>query len=91
MTWAYLEKARVQNVRHNEIFFDPQTHTNMGILFSIVINDIQLALDDGDQEQGITSRLDMGFLRHLSEEEAFSTLEQAEPFLEWITAVGLDS
>ena len=91
MTWAYLQKAKSQNVRHSEIFFDPQTHTDRGIPFSTVINGIHSALEDAESKLGVTSRLIMCFLRHLSEEEAFETLEQAEPFLDWITAVGLDS
>ncbi|MFQ5546200.1 MAG: adenosine deaminase [Acidiferrobacterales bacterium] len=91
MTWAYLKKARSQNVVHSEIFFDPQTHTDRGVAFETVISGIHRALVDGEQYLGITSKLIMCFLRHLSAEAAIDTLEQALPFREWIVAVGLDS
>lgn len=91
MTWAYLQKAKKQNILHTEIMFDPQTHTERGILFEIVIKGIHRALVDAEKKIGISSKLIMSFLRHLSEEEAFKTLEQAEPYREWIDAVGLDS
>ncbi|MBU0484333.1 MAG: adenosine deaminase [Proteobacteria bacterium] len=91
LTWAYLEKCRQQNVVHVEPFFDPQTHTDRGIPFATVIKGISRALTDGQTRFGITSRLIMCFLRHLSEEEAFATLTQAEPFLAQLTAIGLDS
>ena len=91
LTWAYLEKSHAQNVIHVEPFFDPQTHTDRGVDFSTVINGITRALDDARQQMGITSQLIMCFLRHLSEEDAFATLNQAEPFLDRIIAVGLDS
>jgi len=91
LTWAYLLKCQQQNVMHVEPFFDPQTHTDRGVLFETVINGITRALKDGETKLGITSRLIMCFLRHLTEEAAFATLKQAEPFLEQITAVGLDS
>ncbi len=91
MTWAYLTKAKEQNIVHTEVMFDPQTHTDRGISFETVINGIRNALADAKTELGITSKLIMSFLRHLPEEEAFSTLEQAAPFKEWIDAIGLDS
>ena len=91
LVWAYLEKCRQQNVVHVEPFFDPQSHTDRGIPFDTVINGISRALDDGEKKLGITSRLIMCFLRHLSEEAAFDTLAQAEPYLDRITGVGLDS
>ena len=91
LTWAYLLKCQQQNVIHVEPFFDPQTHTDRGVLFETVINGITRALKDGETKLGITNRLIMCFLRHLTEEAAFATLKQAEPFLEKITAVGLDS
>lgn len=91
MTWAYLQKASAQNVRHAEIFFDPQTHTDRGIPFDTVINGIHRALEDGEPKLGITSELIMCFLRHLSAEKAMETLNQAQPYKEWIAAVGLDS
>ncbi|MEA3548176.1 MAG: adenosine deaminase [Thermodesulfobacteriota bacterium] len=91
LTWAYLKKCHQQNVVHVEPFFDPQTHTDRGVSFETVINGISKALKDGEDQLGITSKLIMCFLRHLSEEAAFATLTQAEPFLGRITAVGLDS
>ena len=91
MTWAYLKKAKEQNILHTEIMFDPQTHTNRGISFKTVINGIHKALVDAETKLGITSKLIMSFLRHLPEKAAFETLEQAKPFKNWIDAVGLDS
>jgi len=91
LTLAYLEKMKSQNVLHTEIFFDPQTHTARGIEFSTVINGIHNALEDAGNEFGITSKLIMSFLRHLSEEDAFNTLEQGLKFRNWIDGIGLDS
>ena len=91
MTWLYIEKLYLQNVVHAEIFFDPQTHTDRGIAFSTVISGIHDALIDAEKKFGMTSKLIMCFLRHLDEEQAFKTLEQALPYKDWITAVGLDS
>lgn len=91
LTHAYLNKVASQNVRHVEIFFDPQTHTDRGIAFATVINGIDQALQDAKQQLGISSKLIMCFLRHLPEEQALTTLDQAKPFLDKITAVGLDS
>jgi len=91
MTWAYLTKAHEQNIRHAEIMFDPQTHTDRGIPFETVITGIHRALEDAKKEYGITTKLIMSFLRHLSEEEAFKTLEEGAKYKDWITAVGLDS
>jgi len=91
LTWAYLEKCSQQNVKHVEPFFDPQTHTDRGVAFAVVVQGIFRALADGEAKLGITSRLIMCFLRHLSEQAAFETLKQAEPFVEKIVAVGLDS
>jgi adenosine deaminase len=91
LTYAYLQKARSQNVLHTEIFFDPQTHTNRGIKFSTVINGINRALREGEKHLGITSKLIMCFLRDLDAESAFVTLHEAEPYKELITAIGLDS
>lgn len=91
LTHAYLDKMSGENVRHVEIFFDPQTHTDRGVPFSEVIEGIDGALVDGRNNLGITSRLILCFLRHLSEEEAFKTLGQALPYKDRITAVGLDS
>jgi adenosine deaminase len=90
LTLAYLRRAHLDGVRHAEIFFDPQTHTARGVDFGAVIEGITRALDDG-QRLGISSRLIMCFLRHLSEAEAITTFEQALPYRRLITAVGLDS
>lgn len=91
LTWAYLTKCKEQNVVHVEPFFDPQTHTDRGIAFETVINGISKALKDGQEKLGISSELIMCFLRHLSEEAAFDTLAMAEPHLDKIIGVGLDS
>jgi adenine deaminase len=91
LTWAYLERAHADNVRHVEIFFDPQGHTARGIAFASVLGGIESALKAAEARYGITYRLIMCFLRHLSEEDAFATLEQARPYLDRIHGVGLDS
>ena len=91
LTIAYLEKCRAQTVVHTEIFFDPQTHTERGIPFETVIKGIHSALEYGEKKWGITFRLIMCFLRHLSEEKALQILDEANPFKDWITGVGLDS
>ena len=91
MTWAYLERCRAQNVIHVEPFFDPQTHTDRGVGFDVVVGGITRALATAEKEYQISSRLIMCFLRHLSAEAAMETLEQALPFRHLITAVGLDS
>jgi adenosine deaminase len=91
MTWAYLERAKADNVRHAEIFFDPQTHTARGVPFGVAIRGIRSALAEGARQLGVSSFLIMCFLRHLSEEDAFATLEQALPYRDEIVGVGLDS
>jgi adenosine deaminase len=91
LTMAYLRKAHAENVLHTEIFFDPQTHTERGIAFDTVVGGILEAMDDAKKELGISSMLILSFLRHLSEEAAFETLEQAMPWKERLIAVGLDS
>ncbi|MDJ0596573.1 MAG: adenosine deaminase [Pleurocapsa sp. MO_226.B13] len=91
LTWAYLQKAVRQNVRHTEIFFDPQSHTSRGIAFETVYQGIYQALQDGKVKLGISSQLILSFLRDRSAEEAFATLEQALPYKDTIPAVGLDS
>ncbi|HHB78454.1 MAG TPA: adenosine deaminase [Saprospiraceae bacterium] len=91
LTWAYLRRIHAQNVIHTEIFFDPQTHTDRGVPFEIVLNGITSALDKAKNELGITNRLIMCFLRHLDESEAEKTLEMALPFKDKIYGVGLDS
>lgn len=87
MTAAYLLRAAADNVRHAEIFFDPQTHTARGVPFQTVIDGIWRACQDGP----ISATLIMCFLRHLSEEDALATLEEALPFRDKIIGVGLDS
>jgi adenosine deaminase len=87
MTMAYLHRAAADNVRHAEIFFDPQTHTARGVPFQTVVDGIWRACQDGP----ISATLIMCFLRHLSEEEAIATLEEALPFRDKIIGVGLDS
>jgi adenine deaminase len=90
LTIAYLERARAQGVRHAEIFFDPQTHTDRGVEFGTVVSGISRALREGER-LGVSSHLIMCFLRHLSASEAMATLEQALAYRELIIAVGLDS
>jgi len=91
LTWAYLTRVKEQGVVHTEIFFDPQTHTDRGILFATVINGINRALQDGREKLGISSKLIMCFLRHLDEAAAFKTLNEALDYKDLIVAVGLDS
>ncbi|MDH6016343.1 adenosine deaminase [Vibrio splendidus] len=91
LTWAYLLKCQQDNVVHTEIFFDPQTHTERGIAFEVIISGITQALNQAEQELGISSQLIMCFLRHLDEDSAFETLKQALPYKDKIIAVGLDS
>jgi len=91
LTFAYLQKAKQQNILHTEIFFDPQTHTERGIKFATIISGIHQALEDGEKQLGISSKLIMCFLRHLSEDSASKTLHEALPFKKWLVAVGLDS
>ena len=91
LTFAYLNRARADNVRHVEIFFDPQGHTERGVPFDIAISGVLTALSMSKAEFGVTSKLIMCFLRHLSEADAFETLKLAEPWLDRIAGVGLDS
>lgn len=91
LTMAYLNRARADNVRHAEIFFDPQGHTERGVPFDIAISGILTALAMAKAQFGMTAKMIMCFLRHLPEEDAFETLKQAENWLDRIEAVGLDS
>jgi len=91
LTYSYLQKCATQNVRHTEIMFDPQTHTERGVSFKTVINGISKACEDAKEKLNVSSLLIMSYLRHLSEEDAFKTLEQSIPFKNKIKAVGLDS
>ncbi|MBE7927239.1 adenosine deaminase [Pseudomonas saudiphocaensis] len=91
LTWAYLQKCEEQNVVHTEPFYDPQTHTDRGIPFEVALRGISDALADGRELLGISSGLILSFLRHLPEEQAFKTLDQAMPYRDAFFAVGLDS
>lgn len=91
LTWAYLLRSKADNVVHTEIFFDPQGHTGRGVSFATAFEGIWSALQKGEKELGISSRIIMCFLRHLDEASALATLEEAAPFLDRITGVGLDS
>ncbi|MEL7449992.1 MAG: adenosine deaminase [Pseudomonadota bacterium] len=91
MTMAYLRRAAADNVRHTELFFDPQTHTERGIAFETVIDGISEALADGERELGVSSELIVCFLRHLSEADAEATLDQALEHRDRLVGVGLDS
>jgi adenine deaminase len=91
LTHAYLKRVAADNVRHVEVFFDPQTHTDRGVPFKTVVDGISKALQAGEAEFGVTAKLILSFLRHLPEEAAFDTFREAEPFLDRFVAVGLDS
>jgi len=91
LAMAYFTRAHADNVVHAELFFDPQSHTARGISMEVVISGLRDAMDDALRRYGITSELIMCFLRHLSEEDAFATLEDAMPFRKEIMGVGLDS
>ena len=91
MALAYFRRAAADNVRHAEIFFDPQTHTDRGLPFSVAADGLLAGMKTAEQELGVSSRLILCFLRHLDEEAAFDTLKQAEPWLDRIVGVGLDS
>jgi adenine deaminase len=91
LTMAYLEKVVADNVRHVEVFFDPQTHTDRGVPFAIAIEGILRALSEGESNLGITSHLILCFLRHLPESAAMETLEAAAPWYGKLLGVGLDS
>jgi len=88
---AYLRKAHAQGVVHVEIFFDPQTHTARGVALGAVLDGLRRALAEAERQFGITCRLILCFLRHLSAAEAMRTLEEALPYKDAIAAVGLDS
>lgn len=91
LAMAYFERAAADNVRHAEIFFDPQTHTDRGIAFDTVMEGLLSAMAEAKTRLGLTSKLILCFLRHLSEEAALATLAEAEPWLDQIAGVGLDS
>lgn len=91
LTMEYLKRCHIENVVHTEIFFYPQTHTSRGVQFETIITGISNALNDANRKWGITFQIIMCFLRHLSEEEHFKTLEESLPFKKYIIGVGLDS
>ncbi|APW65548.1 adenosine deaminase [Poseidonibacter parvus] len=91
LTWDYVLKCVENNIVHTEIFFDPQTHTHRGIEFKTIIEGIQEALNDAKEKFGITSAIIMCFLRHLDQEDALKTLNQALEYKKYILGVGLDS
>jgi len=91
LAMAYFERLRSDGGVHAEIFFDPQTHTQRGLPFHVAIDGLLGAMREADRRFGITTRLIMCFLRHLDEAEALSTLRAAEPYLDRLTGVGLDS
>lgn len=88
---SYFDRAAADNVVHAEIFFDPQTHTARNIPFPVVVEGLLAAMKQAEAEHGLTSKLILCFLRHLDEEDAFSTLREAEPYFDRIAGVGLDS
>jgi len=91
LTMAYFIKIQSQNVLHTEIFFDPQTHTSRGIAFETIVNGIDDAMKDAKTKFGISSKLILCFLRHLSEEDAIKTFKESLPYKHLITGYGLDS
>jgi adenine deaminase len=88
---AYFTRAHADGVKHAEIFFDPQTHTDRGIPFQVVADGLLAGMKAAEARYGLTSRLILCFLRHLDEAAAFATLQAAEPWLDRIEGVGLDS
>jgi adenosine deaminase len=88
---AYFDQASFDGVRHAEIFFDPQTHTERGIGFEVFMEGFRSGMADAETRHGITSSLILCFLRHLGGEAALATIREAEPHLEGVVAVGLDS
>jgi adenosine deaminase len=91
LAWAYLARAAGENVRHAELFFDPQTHTDRGVPFTTVLDGLHAACEEARTKLGLTTKLILCFLRHLPAEKAMATLEAALPYRDRIVAVGLDS
>lgn len=91
LTWDYCLHCKADNIIHTELSFDPQTHTERGIAFETVIKGIVRALEDAQAQWGLSHKLMLNFLRHLSAESAMQTLEQALPWQHKITSMGLDS
>ncbi|CAN7291964.1 adenosine deaminase [Phenylobacterium sp. LjRoot219] len=88
---AYFRRVAADGARHVELFFDPQTHTDRGIPFAVVADGLLAGMAEAERELGVSSALILCFLRHLDEDAAFATLRQAEPYLDRIIGVGLDS
>lgn len=88
---AYFDRAHADGVRHAEIFFDPQTHTARGVPFGVVADGLLAGIAEAEARHGLTAKLILCFLRHLDEEDAFATWDQAEPWLHRIAGIGLDS
>lgn len=91
LTMAYLARVAADGAVHAEVFFDPQTHTGRGVPFSVVADGILAALTEGEKKFGLTAALIPCILRHLSEEEGFATLKEAEPYFNRLLGIGLDS
>lgn len=91
LAMAYFRRAAADGTVHAEIFFDPQTHTERGIPFAVAADGLLAGMAQAERELGVTSKLILSYLRHLSEEDAFKTLKDAEPYLDRIVGVGLDS
>ncbi|MFA9565767.1 MAG: adenosine deaminase [Acidimicrobiales bacterium] len=91
LMYAYLERAHADSVRRSEIFFDPQTHTERGVAFGVFMDGFARAIDDAEQEMGISAGLILCFLRHLPADEAVATWHAAQPYREMMLGVGLDS
>ena len=91
LAMAYFRRVAADGCRHVELFFDPQTHTDRGVAFSVVADGLLSGMAEAERTLGVTSMLILCFLRHLDEEAAFATLAAAEPYLDRIAGVGLDS
>jgi adenosine deaminase len=91
LAMAYFRRVAADGCKHVELFFDPQTHTDRGIPFSIVADGLLSGMAEAEKTLGVTSSLILCFLRHLDEDAAFATLAAAEPYLDRIAGVGLDS
>lgn len=91
LAYAYFQRAAADRVRHAEIFFDPQTHTDRGIPFQVVADGLLSGMKAAESDLDVSSQLILCFLRHLDEDAAFATLRKAEPWLDRIRGVGLDS
>src|SRR4051812_1317944 len=91
LAMAYFRRVAADGCRHVELFFDPQTHTDRGVAFATVMDGLTSGMAEAERDLGVTSSLILCFLRHLDEDAAFATLKDAEPYLDRIAGVGLDS